>query len=76
MSVRPLIPSQAPEAAVLGCWGAFSLGAAGAAREGGPGTDFHATASGYVSVTPLQIDLTHTDQLTSVNEWLAAGPVR
>lgn len=54
----------------------YWIGAAGAAREGGPGTDFHATASGYVSVTPLQIDLTHTDQLPSVNDWLAAGPVR
>ncbi len=44
----------------------------GAAREGGPGTDFHATASGYVSVTPLQIDLTHNGQLPAVSEWLAA----
>src|SRR5512135_1363064 len=41
----------------------YWIGAVGAAREGGPGTDFHATAEGYVSVTPLQIDLTHTGQL-------------
>ena len=46
---------------------------AGAAREGGPGTDFHATASGYVSVTPLQIDLTHNGQLKRVSEWLSDG---
>jgi len=39
--------------------------------EGGPGTDFHATAEGYVSVTPLQIDLTHTEQLDGVRGWLA-----
>ncbi|HVG05018.1 MAG TPA: 5'/3'-nucleotidase SurE [Burkholderiaceae bacterium] len=51
----------------------YWIGAAGAAREGGPGTDFHATAAGYVSVTPLQIDLTHTEQLKSVSEWLACG---
>jgi len=50
----------------------YWIGAAGAAREGGPGTDFHATASGYVSVTPLQIDLTHNGQLPAVSEWLAA----
>ena len=49
----------------------YWIGAVGAAREGGPGTDFHATAEGYVSVTPLQIDLTHTGQLDGVRGWLA-----
>ena len=48
----------------------YWIGAAGPAREGGPGTDFHATTNGYVSVTPLQIDLTHVDQLPTVREWL------
>ena len=48
----------------------YWIGAAGPAREGGPGTDFHATASGYVSITPLQVDLTHSDQLPMVSEWL------
>ncbi|HQR56496.1 MAG TPA: 5'/3'-nucleotidase SurE [Burkholderiaceae bacterium] len=48
----------------------YWIGAVGAAREGGPGTDFHATAEGYVSVTPLQIDLTHTGQLEGVRGWL------
>jgi 5'-nucleotidase len=50
----------------------YWIGPAGQAREGGPGTDFHATAAGYVSVTPLQIDLTHTGQLGVVDEWLRA----
>jgi 5'-nucleotidase len=36
----------------------YWIGPAGDAREGGEGTDFHATASGHVSITPLQIDLT------------------
>ena len=50
----------------------YWIGAAGAAREGGPGTDFHAVATeGYVSVTPLQIDLTHAGQLEGVRSWLA-----
>jgi 5'-nucleotidase len=49
----------------------YWIGAAGGAREGGPGTDFHATAAGYVSVTPLQIDLTHDEQLPAVSGWLA-----
>jgi 5'-nucleotidase len=49
----------------------YWIGPAGAAREGGPGTDFHATAAGCVSITPLQIDLTHAGQLDDVRDWLA-----
>lgn len=48
----------------------YWIGPAGSAREGGPGTDFHATAQGQVAITPLQIDLTHTQQLESVATWL------
>ena len=48
----------------------YWIGPAGGAKEGGPGTDFHATSAGYVSVTPLQIDLTHVDQLDGVRAWL------
>jgi 5'-nucleotidase len=36
----------------------FWIGAAGDAKDADPGTDFHATAQGFVSVTPLQVDLT------------------
>ena len=36
----------------------YWIGPAGDAREGGEGTDFHAVASGEVSITPLQVDLT------------------
>lgn len=36
----------------------YWIGAAGDAREAGEGTDFHATANGCVSITPLQVDLT------------------
>lgn len=48
----------------------YWIGAAGAAADAGPGTDFHAVEQGRVSVTPLQIDLTHVNQLASVREWL------
>jgi 5'-nucleotidase len=48
----------------------YWIGPAGPARLGGPGTDFHAIAAGYVSVTPLQIDLTHDEQLSAVADWL------
>ncbi len=48
----------------------YWVGAAGAAADAGEGTDFHAVAEGYVSVTPLQIDLTHTEQIAGVVDWL------
>jgi 5'-nucleotidase len=50
----------------------YWVGAAGAAADAGEGTDFHAVANGYVSVTPLQIDLTHTTQIPAVGRWLEA----
>ena len=36
----------------------YWIGPAGEARDGGEGTDFHATSHGCVSITPLQVDLT------------------
>ena len=36
----------------------YWIGPAGDAREAGEGTDFHATANGMISITPLQVDLT------------------
>ena len=49
----------------------YWVGAAGPAADAGEGTDFHAVAGGYVSVTPLQIDLTNRDQMRAVDQWLA-----
>ena len=49
---------------------AYWIGAAGAAADAGPGTDFHAVAAGRVSVTPLQVDLTQREQLGMVQSWL------
>jgi 5'-nucleotidase len=61
---EPVIRSQDPRGREI-----FWIGAPGACRDAGEGTDFHATASGHVSVTPLQVDLTHKEQL----ELLARG---
>ena len=47
----------------------YWVGAAGAAADAGEGTDFHAIEAGYVSVTPLQIDLTNRDQMRDVTRW-------
>ena len=41
----------------------YWIGSAGAAKDGAEGTDFHATAQGHVSLTPLQVDLTDHDRL-------------
>ena len=41
----------------------FWIGPPGKAKEASEGTDFHATGRGWVSMTPLQIDLTHSSQL-------------
>ena len=48
----------------------YWVGPAGPAADDGPGTDFHAVAQGHVSVTPLQIDLTHFEQVHHVRTWL------
>ena len=48
----------------------YWIGAAGAAADAGPGTDFHAVEHGRVSVTPLQIDLTHVSQLSTIRDWM------
>ena len=48
----------------------YWVGQAGRAREAGPGTDFFALEHGKVSVTPLQVDLTHSQQLPAMREWM------
>jgi 5'-nucleotidase len=50
----------------------YWVGAVGEAQDAGEGTDFHALATGHVSVTPLQIDLTHQQQFPRIRSWLAA----
>lgn len=47
----------------------FWVGAAGEAQDAGEGTDFYAVQNNQVSITPLQIDLTHNAQLSLVRDW-------
>lgn len=51
----------------------YWIGPAGDAREAGEGTDFHATASGCISITPLQVDLTDHATLPQWQGWIGAG---
>ena len=70
---EPVIRSTTPRGDTV-----YWVGAAGSAQDAGEGTDFHAVASGAVSITPLQIDLTHYAQLRSLRDWLkpnAAAPI-
>src|SRR5262245_7290730 len=62
---QPVVQSKNPRGETV-----YWVGAAGAAREAGPGTDFHALEHGAVSVTPLQVDLTHATQIKMVNGWM------
>ena len=48
----------------------YWVGAAGPAADAGEGTDFHAIDNEYVSVTPLQIDLTNREHMAGVDAWL------
>lgn len=51
----------------------YWVGAPGSAADAGPGTDFHAIQQNYVSVTPLQVDLTRYAALDTVAAWLSAA---
>lgn len=48
----------------------YWVGPPGAEQDAGEGTDFHAVSNNYVSVTPLQIDLTRYDSLAELDSWL------
>lgn len=51
----------------------YWVGAPGSAADAGPGTDFHAIQHHYVSVTPLQVDLTRYTALDTVAAWLSGA---
>ncbi|MBK8337035.1 MAG: 5'/3'-nucleotidase SurE [Sterolibacteriaceae bacterium] len=62
---EPVVKSTNPRDEVI-----YWVGAAGEARDDGEGTDFHAVAQGGVSITPLQIDLTHNAQMKTIAAWM------
>ncbi len=49
----------------------YWIGPAGAEQDAGPGTDFDAIRRGYVSVTPIHVDLTRYQALDQVAGWVA-----
>jgi 5'-nucleotidase len=48
----------------------FWVGPAGPEQDAGEGTDFHALRHGYVSVTPLKVDLTRHEAVEPLGRWL------
>ena len=49
----------------------YWVGPPGAEQDAGPGTDFDAIRNGYVSITPLQLDLTRYERLEQLSDWLS-----
>ncbi|HEX6708059.1 MAG TPA: 5'/3'-nucleotidase SurE [Albitalea sp.] len=64
---EPVIRQTSPRGETM-----YWIGAAGNAREAGEGTDFHATAAGKVSITPLQVDLTDHAAVPDWQAWSRA----
>ncbi len=63
----PCIPQHDPRGRLV-----YWIGPAGDAEDDGPGTDFHAVRNGYVSVTPIHVDLTRYQALDKVAKWVGA----
>ncbi|RFA28264.1 5'/3'-nucleotidase SurE [Alkalilimnicola ehrlichii] len=62
---EPVIKAEDPRGRPI-----YWIGPAGLEEDAGPGTDFHAVANGYVSVTPIQVDLTRYQALDQVAGWV------
>jgi len=63
---EPVIKSRDPRGREI-----YWVGPPGEEQDAGPGTDFHAVREGYVSITPLHVDLTRHTALEGVSQWLA-----
>jgi len=64
---EPCIPAQDPQGRPM-----YWILPATDEEDGGPGTDFHAIRRGYVSVTPIRVDLTRRQAMDQVADWVAA----
>jgi len=47
----------------------YWIGAAGPEADAGEGTDFYAVKTGYVSMTPMQVDMTRHSDIDSLKKW-------
>jgi 5'-nucleotidase len=65
---EPVIRSKDPRGSEI-----FWIGPVGEEADAGEGTDFYAVQNGYVSVTPIHIDLTRYSAIESTEKWLSRG---
>ena len=63
---EPVIKSTDPRGREI-----YWVGPPGREQDAGSGTDFFAIKNGYVSVTPLQLDLTRYERMDEIKQWLA-----
>jgi 5'-nucleotidase len=63
----PCIPQTDPRGRPM-----WWIGPAGEVDDAGPGTDFDAVRRGYISVTPIHVDLTRFQALEKVSSWMQA----
>ncbi|MCW0403257.1 5'-nucleotidase SurE [Xanthomonas sacchari] len=62
---EPCLPQTDPRGATV-----YWIGPAGREQDAGPGTDFHAVRTGFISITPIQVDLTRYQALEKVASWV------
>lgn len=62
---QPVVTASSPRGETM-----YWVGPPGGQRDAGPGTDFHALANGYASVTPLRVDLGDDQATDEVGAWL------
>ncbi|MBK1694756.1 5'/3'-nucleotidase SurE [Chromatium weissei] len=62
---EPLVMAEDPRGHCI-----YWIGPAGPEQDAGVGTDFDAVRNGFVSITPLQVDLTRYAALTTLGSWL------
>jgi 5'-nucleotidase len=62
---EPVIPAKDPRGRNI-----YWVGPAGLEEDAGPGTDFHAVRNNFVSITPLQIDLTRYSAMDELKAWI------
>jgi 5'-nucleotidase len=48
----------------------FWVGPVGEPNDGGPGTDFFAIMNNYVSISPIQSDLTNHNEINPIKKWM------
>ncbi|WP_295847423.1 5'/3'-nucleotidase SurE [uncultured Xanthomonas sp.] len=62
---EPCLPQTDPRGGTV-----YWIGPAGREQDAGPGTDFNAVRTGFISITPIQVDLTRYQALEKVASWV------